>query len=104
MQITKENYIRNLVQVYEDLLNQSIKMVNRAWDTIETGMLDTDFHVYLGSDEDIRRDFEEQYVMTIIGALNMASVRTGLGVRNSPNNTYVNVVEFMLNDEKHKEA
>lgn len=99
MIVNKKDYINNLVNIYESLLNQSIKMVERGWDDIEKNMNDVDFLVVLSDDEQINRDFEEQYVMTILGALNMAAVRTGLGPRISPRNTEVDVVEFMLNEE-----
>lgn len=103
MIINKKDYINNVVKIYEALLNQTIKMIHEDYDAIETGMNETDFHIYLSDDEQIYRDFEEQYVMTILGVLNMASVRTALGPRISPRNTEVDVVEFMLNDETREE-
>lgn len=101
--ITKEQYIKNVVNIYERLLNQTVQLVNAKWAELELDLTDVDFQVYCGSDEAINGDFEEQFVYTILGVLNMASVRSNLGVRVSPLNTEVDVVEFILNDQEKSE-
>jgi len=103
MIVSKEQYIKNLVDIYTSLLNQSIACVHKKWDDLQLDMTHVDFEIYCGDDERIKTDFEEQYVMNILGALNMASVRSNLGARQSPNNTEVDVVEFLLNDEEKTE-
>ncbi len=101
--ITKEEYIKNVVNIYERLLNQTVQLVNAKWPDLELDLTDVDFQVYCGNYEAINGDFEEQFVYTILGVLNMASVRSNLGVRVSPLNTEVDVVEFILNDEEKSE-
>lgn len=106
--VSKEEYINSVVDTYTDLLNQTVACINKKWEELQLDLTDIDFKSYLlGNDKTIRRDFEEQYVLTILGVLNMASVRVGLkdlNIKLGENNTEINVVEFLLNDKTKEEA
>ena len=106
MIVTKEEYIKNVVDIYTSLLNQTVRCVNAKWDDIQLDMTHEDFRIYYNScDEVISGDFEEQYVYTILGVMNMASVRSAKEKSGSNfcRPTEVDVVEFLLNDEEKAE-
>jgi len=76
---TKQDFTAHLAYVVSRHIGQLEKFVEDNWETLEKEFNDEYWSmIRLTTDEEHERDIEEQFLLNMLGMLNLASMRIGL--------------------------